>query len=79
VRNRLGHGLAMPESQSENHVLLVNVLNASRNVIFLRLLLECGFPKDELMDRLDHDPNWTWQVESNDQWPAYLRSISQGR
>lgn len=79
VRNRLGHGLAMPESQSENHVLLVNVLNASRNVIFLRLLLECGFPKDELMDRLDHDPNWTWQVESNDQWPEYLRSISQGR
>lgn len=79
VSNRLGHGLAMPESQSENHVLLVNVLNASRNVIFLRLLLECGFPKDELMDRLDHDPNWTWQVESNDQWPAYLRSISQGR
>jgi hypothetical protein len=79
VRNRLGHGLAMPESQSENHVLLVNVLDASRNVIFLRLLLECGFPKDELMNRLDHDPSWNWQVESSDKWPEYLRSISNGR
>ncbi|MBE0011656.1 hypothetical protein DXT87_18065 [Arthrobacter sp. AET 35A] len=76
VRNRLGHGLAMPEGQSENHVLLVNVLDASRNVIFLKLLLECGFPKDELMNRLDRDQNWNWQVESSDKWPEYLRSIS---
>ncbi|MFE4545145.1 hypothetical protein [Arthrobacter sp. NPDC056727] len=78
VRNRLGHGLAMPESQSENHVLLVNVLNTSRNVIFLRLLLECGFPKDELMIRLENDPSWTWQVEISDKWPEYVRSISNG-
>jgi hypothetical protein len=76
VRNRLGHGLAMPESQSENHVLLVNVLDASRNAIFLRLLLECGFPQDELMNRLDNDRSWKWQVESSDKWPRYLRSIS---
>lgn len=78
VRNRLGHGLAMPETQSENHGLLVNVLNASRNAIFLRLLLECGFPRDELMNRLDHDRSWNWQVESCEKWPRYLRSISKG-
>lgn len=79
VRNRLGHGLAMPEGQSENYVLLAKMLDASRNVIFLRLLLECGFPKDELKARLENDEDWNWQVQSSDKWPEYLRSVASGR
>jgi hypothetical protein len=55
------------------------VLDASRNVIFLRLLLECGFPKDELKARLENDKDWNWQVESSDRWPEYLRSVESGR
>jgi hypothetical protein len=73
VRNRLGHGLALPEGQSENYVLLMDVFDTARNVIFLRLLLECGFPPDELKVRMEDSWYWEWQVERSDTWPEYQR------
>lgn len=75
VRNRLGHGLALPEGQSEDYGLLMDVLDGSRNIIFLRLLLECGFPQDELKDRIENDQHWKLQLEHSGRWLEYERSL----
>ncbi|MFE4198427.1 HEPN domain-containing protein [Paenarthrobacter sp. NPDC056912] len=78
VRNRLAHGLALPEGQSEDYGLLMDVLEASKSVIFLRLLLECGFPQDELKERVARNRAWKRQVQNSPKWPEYERVLRAG-
>lgn len=75
VRNVLGHGLASPAGRPVAYLILIEVLDATRAVILIRLLIECGFPKDELELRLGNDTNWIWQRARARKWPEYLRSI----
>jgi hypothetical protein len=51
----------------------MDVLDAARNVIFLRLLIECGFPEDELKARMENNRDWNWQVACSDKWAEYRR------
>ena len=75
VRNVLGHGLARPDRRPVDYLMLIDVLDAARAVILIRLLIECGFPKDELELRLGNDRNWDWQRARASKWPEYSRTI----
>lgn len=75
VRNAIGHGLQTPERRPENYELLVDVERTARSIVTFRLLIECGFPEGELLERVRHDEHWNWLAERSERWPAYLKHI----